>query len=187
MRAIFIFLVTAIAAWAVPQMGTMRDSRDGHSYRTVLIGSLTWLADNVAFNVAGSACYDNKPENCAKYGRLYTFEAANKACPNGWHLPDNDEWKRFNKFIEDSDGKEAAWVSLKSRDKWNGSDRYGFDIVPAGKATDEFLELGVSAHFWTATSEDGDAYAWHLAPPGDFSRDFDVSTNMYSVRCIKDY
>ena len=112
---------------------------------------------------------------------------AKEACPTGWHLPENDEWKRFRTVIEDSDGKEAAWVSLKSRDKWDGSDRYGFDVVPAGKATDEFVELGISAHFWSATSEEGDAYGWHLAPPGDFSMEFDYSGNMYSVRCLKNY
>ena len=187
MFAVVTTLAFASACFAEPQKGTMRDSRDGHVYKTVVVGSLTWMAENISFEVGGSACYDSKPENCAKYGRLYTFEMAKKACPKGWHLPDNDEWKRFSKFIEDSDGKEAAWVSLKSRDKWDGSDRYGFDVVPAGQAPDEFLELGVSAHFWSATEEDGDAYGWHLQPPGDFSRDFDVSTNMYSVRCLKDY
>lgn len=185
--AIAMALVLVSASFAVPQKGTMRDSRDGHTYKTVLIGSITWMAENISYKLNESACYDNKEENCAKYGRLYTFSAAKKACPSGWHLPENDEWKRFNKFIEDSDGKEAAWVSLKSRDKWDGSDRYGFDVVPAGKATDEFKELGVSAHFWSSTEEDGDAYGWHLQPPGDFSRDFDISTNMYSVRCVKNY
>lgn len=180
-------LSLATTSLAEPQKGTMHDSRDGKTYKTVLIGSRTWLAENISYKSKESSCYEDKEENCAKYGRLYTFTAAKKACPSGWHLPDNDEWKRFSKFIEDSDGKEAAWVSLKSRDKWDGSDRYGFDVVPAGKATDEFLELGVSAHFWSATEEDGDAYGWHLQPPGDFSRDFDVSTNMYSVRCLKDY
>ena len=177
----------AACAFALPQMGSFRDSRDGKTYRTVVIGSRTWMAENLAYNVKGSACYDNKNENCAKYGRLYTFDAATKACPAGWHLPENDEWKRFRKFIEDSDGKEAAWMSLKSRDTWDGSDRYGFDVVPAGKATDEFLELGVSAHFWSSTTEEGDAYGWHLEPPGDFRMEFDVSSNMYSVRCLKDY
>ncbi|OWV01238.1 fibrobacter succinogenes major paralogous domain-containing protein [Fibrobacter sp. UWR2] len=177
----------ATCVLALPQTGTFRDSRDGKTYRTVVIGSRTWLAENLAYNVDGSACYADKPENCKKYGRLYTFEAANKACPAGWHLPENDEWKRFRTFIEDSDGKEAAWMSLKSRDKWDGSDRYGFDVVPAGKATDEYLELGVSAHFWSSTAEDGDAYGWHLAPPGDFAVEFDVSSNMYSVRCLKNY
>ena len=180
-------LALATFTFALPQTGTFSDARDGHTYRTVVIGSRVWMAENMAFNVEGSSCYGNKPENCAKYGRLYTFEAAQKACPSGWHLPENDEWKRFRSIIEDSDGKEAAWVSLKSRDKWDGSDRYGFDVVPAGKATNDFVELGISAHFWSSTSEDGDAYGWHLAPPGDFSMEFDYSGNMYSVRCLKDY
>ena len=178
-----LFLSTFVLA--LPQIGNFVDPRDGHQYRTVVIGSKTWMAENLAYKMQGSECYDGKSENCKKYGRLYTFEAALKACPSGRHLPENDEWTRFKTFIEDSDGKEAAWVSLKSRDKWDGSDRYGFDVVPAGKATDEFIELGVSAHFWSATEEDGDAFGWHLAPPGDFSREFDPSSNMYSVRCLR--
>lgn len=182
---ILVCLQIAVAAFAIPQTGTFRDSRDGQVYRTVVVGTRTWMAQNLNFESEGSECYEGRTENCLKYGRLYTFEAATKACPAGWHLPENDEWVMFNRFIEDSDGKEEAWVSLKSRDKWDGSDRYGFDVVPAGKATDGFLELGISAHFWSATEEDGDAYGWHLAPPGDFSKDFDVSSNMYSVRCLR--
>lgn len=185
-RFVLGFSILATNLWALPQTGTFFDSRDNKTYRTVVIGSKTWFAENLSYKTkSGSECYDSKDANCRKYGRLYTFEAAKNACPAGWHLPENEEWTWFKTFIEDSDGKEAAWMSLKSRDKWDGSDRYGFDVVPAGKATDEFLELGVSAHFWSATEEDGDAYGWHLAPPGDFSRDFDISTNMYSVRCLK--
>jgi len=186
-KTIALVMLLPLAGLAAPKTGTFRDSRDGHTYRTVVIGSRVWLAENIAYNVNGSACFDNKADNCAKYGRLYTFDMALKACPSGWHLPENDEWKRFRKFIEDSDGKEAAWMSLKSRDKWDGSDRYGFDVVPAGKATDDFMDLGNSAHFWSSTEEDGDAYGWHLEPPGDFRMEFDVRTNMYSVRCLKDY
>ncbi len=182
---LLILITLASPAFCIPQTGNFKDNRDGRVYRTVIVGSKTWMAENLNYKIKGSECYGRSEANCPKYGRLYTFEAATKACPAGWHLPENEEWTLFKTFIEDSDGKEEAWVSLKSRDKWDGSDRYGFDVVPAGKATDEFLELGVSAHFWSATEEDGDAYGWHLAPPGDFSRDFDVSTNMYSVRCLK--
>lgn len=184
-RIALLSLCLSSAAISVPVTGTFMDSRDHQTYRTVLVGSKTWMAQNLNYKVEGSECYDGSTENCKKYGRLYTFEAALKACPAGWHLPENEEWTMFKSFIEDSDGKEEAWVSLKSRDKWDGSDRYGFDVVPAGKATDGFYDLGVSAHFWSATEEDGDAYGWHLAPPGDFSRDFDISSNMYSVRCLR--
>jgi len=39
-----------------------------------------------------SYCYDGKVENCKTYGRLYTWEAAQRACPEGWHLPSDEEW-----------------------------------------------------------------------------------------------
>ena len=164
------------------------DKRDNKKYKVDVRGGKIWMMKNLAFSVTSEKqCYVEDKTYCEKFGRYYTYDDALKACPSGWHLPENDEWKRFRTFIEDSDGKEAAWMSLKSRDKWDGSDRYGFDVVPAGKATDDFMELGTSAHFWSSTAEDGDAYGWHLEPPGDFRMEFDVSSNMYSVRCLEDY
>ena len=60
--------------------------------------SKTWLAENLYYLVdenGSSACYGNNRENCKKYGRLYTWNAALSACPIGWHLPSLDEWEKL--------------------------------------------------------------------------------------------
>ena len=141
--------------------GKITDPRDGQVYKTVVIGTQTWMAENL--NYADSIampnlkeiswCYNNSMDSCAKYGRLYTWTAAmdiarsyqsataaavisvphQGVCPTGWHLPDTTEWNDLEAAVG---GESTAGTVLKSTGGWqdsgNGTDAYGFSALPAG-------------------------------------------------------
>lgn len=61
--------------------GDLIDPRDNKKYKTVIIDTMTWMAENLNYNYyvsekAKSYCYKNSADSCTKYGRLYTWSAA---------------------------------------------------------------------------------------------------------------
>jgi len=115
------------------------DPRDNKQYKMVTIGNQTWMAENLNYNASGSKCYDNDENNCKKYGRLYNWETAREACPNGWYLPSKIKWDILVNF---AGGKDIAGKKLKATKGWNyddknartgnGTDEFGFSALPGG-------------------------------------------------------
>jgi len=166
---------------------TLTDKRDGKKYKTVIIGERTWMAENLNYEAKGSVCYDNNPENCNKYGRLYDWNTAKEACPSGWHLPSDEEWK-----IEGYVGGDAG-KKLKSKGGWNndgnGTDDFGFSALPGGSYSyGSFSNVGYRGDWWSAT-EDHASIAYYRTMGYDDSkvgRGNSEKSSLHSVRCLQD-
>jgi len=168
-------------------------SDEGGGIATIDIGGQTWMAENLNEVVEDSWCYEGDDANCAKYGRLYTWDAAKNACQSmGWRLPDTADWWQAVRAVSDT------WASgkyLKANHGWhndgNGTDDYNFSALPGGyrRADGTFNHAGQHGYWWTATErEPGSSIAYY--------RDMDYEkTNVgelkigkgvgYSVRCVK--
>ncbi|MDR2579729.1 MAG: hypothetical protein LBC85_01885 [Fibromonadaceae bacterium] len=188
--------------------GGFIDVRDSRNYEAVLIGTQTWMAENLNFNATGSRCYGDDTggddqNRCDTYGRLYNWNAAmNNAasssatpsgiqgvCPPGWHLPSDAEWTALTNHAGSNAGTKlkansSLWISN------TGTDEFGFSAFPGGYGSSSglFLNVGDGGLWWSATEYDA-SYAW-LRYMDDYSSGV-LGGNFYkeylfSVRCLRE-
>jgi uncharacterized protein (TIGR02145 family) len=186
--------------------GTFTDSRDGQTYKTIsfkdsLTGkTVTWMVQNLNYKVEGSYAYDDNENNRKELGLLYTWEAAKKACPSGWHLPTDSEWAML---VNQFGGTDMAGEALKSVKSWNedgnGTNSSGFDALAGGhrRPDGSYMTQGILGIFWTSLPNTVDtAWAWNFhygGPPSSnkknlkkaFRWDAPVSGGL-SVRLVRD-
>jgi len=116
------FILTLVPLWSCfgQNTGSLTDPRDGHSYRTIKIGTQTWTAENMAWlpsvDRVGTGLFEEEchyvygysgtnaaeaatSQNCQTYGVLYNWMAARSACPEGWRLPTDRDWIRLEKHL----------------------------------------------------------------------------------------
>jgi len=148
------------------KIGYVTDSRDGNTYQTVKIGRQTWTAENMNYRSENSWCYDNADSNCAKYGRLYDWDAATTACPAGYRLASEDDWAKLGIAVggqhKPYKGPADDWLGagkvLKAKRGWNnyngkngnGTDNFGFSALPGGDRDDngDFDGVGGYGYWW---------------------------------------
>jgi len=199
-------------------MGTFTDSRDGTVYKTVKIGNQVWMAENLAYEIEGSKCYGEGDKvdvgnkfkdlsdaeiqaNCKKYGRLYDWETAIKACPPGWHLPSKEEWQKLVDFANtNKNANNRANRCLKSKGGWEigGTDDFGFTALSGGYKTDnEFCKIGEYGRWWSSSECDSlwdstkneSACAYYCSIKNNGENPYwnqEYKRFLFSVRCIKD-
>jgi len=171
----------------------------GQVYRIIKIGTQTWMADNLNYNVSGSICYNNDLSKCKSYGRLYNWEAAmalpsrRGVCPEGWRIPSNADWQ---KLIDFTGGDKVAGKTLKAKDGWssggNGTDDYGFSALPGGHSPSlsdsGFGYAGSLGYWWSADKYDAKlAHTWHMSYYySNAYSDVNYKTRLFSIRCMKE-
>lgn len=165
-----------------PVFETFVDPRDNQKYKVKDINGTKWFVQNLNYAIEEtSMCYDREDENCKLYGRLYKFDAAQTACPEGTHLSTDDEWKDLETL---AGGASEAAEKLRS----NGSDDYAFTVLFGGYTNKNGISVivGEGAYFWTdKETNDGRGVARSM-----FSTDRDVNSMpveksfAMSVRCV---
>ncbi len=157
-----------------PSFGTVSDN-DGNTYQTVVIGSQTWMAENMkttktrngqsipsGFTHYTSPMYPSADEVLAMtwkdnnqafeddWGGLYNFYTAERICPSGWHLPTKQDWETLKSYVS-SDAtklqKVGSWPS-------NSTNETGFSAVPTGAASNnsgslDFWYNGSNTTWWS--------------------------------------
>ncbi|WP_308602839.1 fibrobacter succinogenes major paralogous domain-containing protein [uncultured Fibrobacter sp.] len=176
-----------VARWVEDFDGELTDSRDGQVYKTVTIGTQTWMAENLNYDynegTAKSYCYNNSADSCAKYGRLYLWSAAmdsaavfggaGKGCGDGSTCAAGsatvvrgvcpEGWHlpstaEFQTLFAAVGGEDVAGKALKSTSGWN--DYNG----ESGNGTNAFgfsaLPAGVRYNSGDFSIAGYDAYFW---------------------------
>jgi len=178
--------------------GGVTDSRGGTSktYDAVLIGTRTWMAENLNYNATGSKCYaagvsgvsaDSIAKNCTAYGRLYDFTTAKTACPSGWRLPTEQEWNTLKTFVGTDPGTKLKANSASWNNNGKGTDDFGFSALPGGiDFIYTFQDVGDVGYWWYDRPQQGNAYIMNMKyNSAQVSMDVFNQQFLLSVRCIQ--
>ncbi len=180
----------------------------------------------------GNRCYEDDCDTYKSFGRYYSWAAAMDSaaiysvegvncgtnttcgvgnevrgvCPEGWRLPNKDEWKALMDFIAYDYGDSLADLKLRSNTGWvcddclDGEDYFGFSMVPSG-----YCNLGGNCggkgwylNLWTSTESSRDeAIALHMTnheldldSPNGKELDLRLTegstkSSLYPIRCVK--
>ena len=208
---------------------------EGHTYKTVKIGSQWWMAENLrvktyndgspiaivgfggadsiwAKKQSGAFCnidsiYDNRG-----YGLHYNWYVINdvkKIAPEGWHIPNDDEWKTLEKELgmSQTEADKTGWrgteeskklIPIPPNNGWptasiiylSGTNESGFTALPGGcRLFDGSIgEVQFTGYWWSSDMKDAtDAYYRAIASSHlSIFRYYADKRYGMCIRCVKD-
>lgn len=148
---------------------TLTDKRDGKKYSVEIRGDKAWMKNNLAFSLSTPRqCLMEDEGNCKKFGRFYSHSEAKMACPAGWHLPNDGEWRDYQKDQSKLDWKNLGQGGCKN---WDG-----------------YCESSSTGHYWSESSvkkNTGRSWEFRSVAHSINRTDESVSKGLY-VRCVAD-
>jgi len=188
---------------AVPTTGTFTDARDGKTYDYITIGDLDWMRQNLSWADAGVPYW-----NCEVmgdiFGRYYSWEEAQSACPEGWRLPGDIDWtglqdgSEAGKNVPGLASRMMADLYFNGERMWgywravNITDALGFSAMPAGyvnvgDGATTFQGIYSYAAFWTSDESGEQAVCRYINDSKDILYRGNMSKTDFaaSVRCVR--
>lgn len=188
------------------------DPRDGTEYYCTTIGGKDWFKENLAYAGLGVP-YSSSELMSTIYGRFYTWEEAQNACPEGWRVSSKKDWKDAAESVSGgrSFGEDDTFTGVGGAFRgditFNGASLWdfwpnvkitnatGFSAIPVGYATynedDGYAFTGYKEYsvFWTMdeAAEDLGLYRYmYVDKPDILLGAAEKSSFAASVRCVRD-
>ncbi len=208
---------------------TLWDSRDGKPYKTVQIGPQCWMAENLNVGsridslvaqsnngVIEKHCYNDSEDSCTIYGAFYVWNemmnyyntpGIQGICPDGWHIPTEEEWCSMLRFIDTTitlcDNPDNLGVDAGGKIKEAGYAHWMFPNTGATNASG-FTGLGqgyywsvggriyydpfISETWWTSSlSTASTAWAYWVSNQSSQINKYNGERDIegYAVRCVE--
>lgn len=179
------------------------------NYNYVRVGNTFWMRANLAWKGAGVS-YEGCDVMDDIFGRYYSWEEAQTACPTGWRLPSDAEWLElaglYGEGGEPASDLRGLAGNLMVDAYFNGNkmweywpdvkvtDRTSISIMPTGYAVPglqqdyDFKELYSYAALWTSGEQDGKGEFRYIYVDKDivYRGLADKTGFLANVRCVRD-
>lgn len=183
---------------------TITDTRDNKQYATVKIGTQCWFKKDLQYNkdsCLSKSWDEDYPHNACRFNDSstypsyhYQWEVAKIACPAGWHLPTDAEWKILEMYLGMTQAQADAtgWRGTDQGTKlktsaWGGNNSSSFTALPVGYRSiyDSLSGVGSFGYWWSSSPSDSDAWRRFLYS-GNSTIGRNTSSQAYgsSVRCL---
>jgi uncharacterized protein (TIGR02145 family) len=175
---------------------------DGNVYHSIKIGNQFWMSENLRttkfrkgenipkvtdgevwskLSTSAYCSYNNNNDISSNNGYFYnwyTISDSRMLCPEGWHIPSNEEWMTL---INNLGGENNAGLKLREE---NFQIKYGGHRFYDGS----FGDLRNIGSYWTSTQYNNDnAWAIMVKTSTDNVKAGNINKESgFSVRCIKD-